>query len=47
MWVFHNEKYTVVAVEESRNDRAGVDRMDGMLEIMRPEFDLDTEDPPT
>jgi hypothetical protein len=47
MWVFHNEKYTAVAIEESRNDRVGVDRMDEMLEIMRPEFDLDTEDPPT
>jgi hypothetical protein len=47
MWVFHNEKYTTATVEESGNDRAGVDRMDEMLEIMRPKFDLDTEDPPT
>jgi hypothetical protein len=46
-WVFHSEKYTAVAAEESKNDRAGADRMDEMLEAIRPEFDLDTEDPPT
>jgi hypothetical protein len=46
-WVFHGEKYTAVAAEESANDRAGVDRMDEMLEAIRLEFDLDTEDPPT
>jgi hypothetical protein len=46
-WVFHGKKYTAVAVEESTNDRAGVDRMDEMFEAIRPEFDLDTEDPPT
>jgi hypothetical protein len=45
-WVFHNEKYTVVAVDESVNDQVGADRMDEMLEAIRPEFDLDTEDPP-
>jgi hypothetical protein len=44
--VFHGEKYITVAAEESMNDRAGVDRMDEMLEAIRPEFDLDTEDPP-
>jgi hypothetical protein len=47
MWVFHGEKYTAVVAEESTNDRAGVDRMDEMLEAIWPEFDLDTEDPPT
>jgi hypothetical protein len=46
-WVFHGEKYTVVAVEESVNDRAGADKMDEMLEAIRLEFELDTEDPPT
>jgi hypothetical protein len=46
-WVFHNEKYTTVAAEESVNDRAGADRMDEMVEAIWPEFDLDTEDPPT
>jgi hypothetical protein len=46
-WVFHGKKYTTVVAEESTNDRAGVDRMDEMLEAIRPEFDLDTEDPPT
>jgi hypothetical protein len=46
-WVFHGEKYTAVVAEESMNDRAGVDRMDKMIEAIRPEFDLDTEDPPT
>jgi hypothetical protein len=46
-WVFHGEKYTVVAVEESVNDRVGVDKMDKMLEAILSEFDLDTEDPPT
>jgi hypothetical protein len=46
-WVFHGEKYIVVTVEESANDWAGADRMDEMLEAIRPEFDLDTEDPPT
>jgi hypothetical protein len=47
MWVFHSEKYTVVAGEESTNYWASADRMDGMLEAIRPEFDLDTDDPPT
>jgi hypothetical protein len=46
-WVFHSEKYTAVTVEESVNDRAGADRMNEMLEAIWPEFDLDTEDPPT
>jgi hypothetical protein len=46
-WVFQGKKYTAVAVEESANDRAGADRMDEMLEVIRPEFDLDIEDPPT
>jgi hypothetical protein len=45
--VFHGEKYTAVEVEESGNDRVGANRMDGMLETIRSEFDLDTEDPPT
>jgi hypothetical protein len=40
--VFHGEKYTAVAVEESMNDGAGADRMDEMLEAIQPEFDLDT-----
>jgi hypothetical protein len=44
--VFHNEIYTAVAAEVSSNDRVGIDRMDEMLEAIRPEFDLDTEDPP-
>jgi hypothetical protein len=46
-WVFHDEKYIVVAVDESVNDQVGADRMDEVLEAIRPEFDLDTEDPPT
>jgi hypothetical protein len=46
-WVFHGEKYTTIAAEESMNDWAGADRMDEMFEAIRPEFDLDTEDPPT
>jgi hypothetical protein len=46
-WVFHGEKYTAIAIEESVNDRMGVDRINEMLEAIRPEFDLDTEDPPT
>jgi hypothetical protein len=46
MWVFHGEKYTAVAAEESVNDWTGVDRMDEMLKAIQPEFDLDTEDPP-
>jgi hypothetical protein len=45
-WVFHAEKYITVAAEESTNDWAGTDRMDEMFEAIRPEFDLDTEDPP-
>jgi hypothetical protein len=45
-WVLHGEKYTVVAAEEYVNDRMGADRMDNMLEAIRSEFDLDTEDPP-
>jgi hypothetical protein len=47
MWVFHSEKYTIVAAEESTNDRAGVNRMNEMLEAIQTEFDMDTEDPPT
>jgi hypothetical protein len=46
-WVFHAEKYIAVAVEESANDRMGGDRMDEMLEAIRPEFDMNTEDPAT
>jgi hypothetical protein len=46
-WVFHGEKYTIVAAEESTNDQVGANKMDEMLEAMRPEFDMDTEDPPT
>jgi hydroxymethylglutaryl-CoA reductase len=46
MWVFHGEKYTIVAAEESTNDRAGANRMNEMLEAIQPEFDMDTEDPP-
>jgi hypothetical protein len=47
MCVFHGEKYTAVAAEGSGNDRVGVDRKDEMLEAIWPEFNLDTEDPPT
>jgi hypothetical protein len=47
MWVFHSEKYTIVAAEESANDHVGADRMDEMLEAIWPEFVLDTEGPPT
>jgi hypothetical protein len=47
MWVFHGEKYTIVAAEESANDRAGANRMNEMLEAIHSEFDMDTEDPPT
>jgi hypothetical protein len=47
MWVFHGEKYTKVTAEEFVNDQAGADRMDEILEAIRPEFDLDTKDPPT
>jgi hypothetical protein len=46
-WVFHGEKYTSIVVEESTNDQAGADRMDEMLEAIWPEFDMDTENPPT
>jgi hypothetical protein len=46
-WVFHGVKHTAVAAEEFANDRVGADRMDDMLEAIRPEFDLDTEDQPT
>jgi hypothetical protein len=46
-WVFHGEKYTAIAVEESMNDWAGADRMDEMLKAIRLEFELDNEDPPT
>jgi hypothetical protein len=33
-WVFHGEKYTAVAADESMNDWAGADRMDEMLEAI-------------
>jgi hypothetical protein len=46
-WVFHGERYTVVAVEESTNDWAGVDRMDKMLEAIQPEFNIYTKNSPT
>jgi hypothetical protein len=42
-WVFHGKKYTAVAAEGSGNDRAGIDRMDEMLEAIRLELNLDTE----
>jgi hypothetical protein len=45
--VFHGEKYTVIAAEESENDWASADRMDEMLEAIRLEFDLNNDDPPT
>jgi hypothetical protein len=45
--VFHGEKYTTVAAEESANDRADVDKMNKMLEAIQLEFDMDTEDPHT
>jgi hypothetical protein len=45
--VFHGEKYTAVVAEEYGNERTSADRMDDMLEAIRPEFDLDTKDPPT
>jgi hypothetical protein len=47
MWVFHCEKYTTIAAEESANDRAGIDKMNKMLEAIQLEFDMDTEDPHT
>jgi hypothetical protein len=34
--VFHGEKYNAVAAEESANDRTSADRMDEMLESLRP-----------
>jgi hypothetical protein len=45
--VFHGEKYTTFAAEEYGNDQASANRIDEMLEAIRPDFDLDTEDPPT
>jgi hypothetical protein len=33
-WVFHGEKYTAVASEESGNDWVCVDRMDEMLKAI-------------
>jgi hypothetical protein len=45
-WVFHGEKYTTVAAEESVNDRVGANRIDEMLEAIWPECDLNTKDPP-
>jgi hypothetical protein len=47
MWLFHDEKYTTVTVEESTNDLACANRIDEMLEPIRLEFDMDTENPPT
>ncbi len=46
-WVFHGEKYTAVAAEESMNEWAGDDRMDEMLDAIRPELETNPEDPPT
>jgi hypothetical protein len=45
--VFHGEKYNTIIAEESANDRRGADRMDEMLEAIRPKFDMNIEDPPT
>jgi hypothetical protein len=45
--VFYGEKCTAVAAEESGNDRADTEKMDEILETIRPKFDLDIEDPPT
>ncbi|WVZ62683.1 LOW QUALITY PROTEIN: hypothetical protein U9M48_012398 [Paspalum notatum var. saurae] len=47
-WTFHGEKETRVELEgEADDDSASVDRMDGMLEALQPEFGLNSEDPPT
>jgi len=48
VWEHHGEASTMVAPEEDEDDdRAYVDRMDEMLEAIQPEFDLNSEDPPT
>jgi hypothetical protein len=39
-WVFHGEKYNVVASKEFENDWVGANMMDEMLEAIRLEFDL-------
>ncbi|WVZ93363.1 LOW QUALITY PROTEIN: hypothetical protein U9M48_039350 [Paspalum notatum var. saurae] len=46
-WSFHDEKETRVETEGEADDSAGVGRMDEMLEALQPEFDLNSEDPPT
>jgi hypothetical protein len=45
-WVFHGEKYIAVVAEWFRKDRAGADRMNEMLEVIRPESNLNIEDTP-
>jgi Transposase-associated domain len=45
VWVHHGESATAPLAEEE--DSMGVDRMDEMVEAIRPEFNLDTEEPPT
>jgi hypothetical protein len=46
MWVFHSEKYIVVAGRVCEWP-GGANRMDEMPEAIWPEFDLDTKDPLT
>jgi hypothetical protein len=48
VWTFHGESASRAApAEVDDGDRSDYDRMDEMLDDIRPEFDLDSEDPPT
>jgi hypothetical protein len=47
VWVHHGESDTTTLAEEEEDYSMGADRMDKMLEAICPEFNLDTEEPPT
>jgi hypothetical protein len=47
VWMHHSESVHQTASEAEKDDRRGDDRMDEMLDAIRPEVETNPEDPPT
>jgi hypothetical protein len=49
VWTHHNETVhqRIASVAKEEEDRRGDDRMDEMLDAIRPELEINHEDPPT
>jgi hypothetical protein len=49
VWTHHSEsvRQRNASMVEEEDDRRGDDRMDEMLDAIRPEFKTNSEDPPT